>query len=269
VECFSVFEAAAPGASIGPAAGEECHETFPANDRLVESVIPVGCVMLSFNLGDPFTLERDALEATLREPSHVVGPDTGRARMGLGRRVEFLGVMFRPGRAAPFLGVPAHEVAGRFQPLDDLWGRDGRRLDEEILDLPTTPMRIARIERELLRRLRQHGAPDPRFASLADLIGRHGGAVRVEALSDASGLTRQHLARKFRELVGVAPKQFCRLARFDLLFKAAYQKPRVDWAAVALGCGYYDQAHLIAEFKDFTGMTPTAFFLPAPASVAD
>ena len=71
------------------------------------------------------------------------------------------------------------------------------------------------------------------------------------------------------ELVGVAPKQFCRLARFDLLFKAAYQKPRVDWAAVALGCGYYDQAHLIAEFKDFTGMTPTAFFLPAPASVAD
>lgn len=75
-------------------------------------------------------------------------------------------------------------------------------------------------------------------------------------------MTRQHLTRRFKRQVGVAPKQFCRLTRFRALFEAVYSSPRVDWAAAAVDCGYYDQAHLIAEFKEFTGLTPTEFFRP-------
>ncbi len=264
VECVSLFEAVPDSATVASAPGEICHETLPADDRLVEAVIPTGRTMLAFNLGDAFTLERDARQAMLREPSHVVGPDLGRARMGMGRRVELLGVMFRTGCATPFLGVPAGEVAGRFVALDDLWGRDGRRIDEQVQEGGTTAQRIARIEAELVRRLRRAADPDLRFASLADLVARHGGAIRVEALCAASGLTRQHLARKFRDLVGVTPKQLCRLERFDAAFRRAYGRPDVDWAGLAADCGYYDQAHLIADFKEFTGMTPTEFFRPVP-----
>jgi len=264
VECFDTFEEVPPGRPITTVAGEICHETLPGDDRLVESVIPGGRLMLSFNLGDPFTLARESRTETRREPSHVVGADTGRMRMVTGGHVELLGVMLRPGCGAAFLGMPADEVAGRFVGLGELWGRDGRQLDDQLRDSSSPLERIACIADELLRRLGRHGLPDLRFASLADLIARHGGSIRIEALSDASGLTRQHLTRRFRELVGVTPKQFCRLERFDQVFRAAYRRPRVDWAQVALDCGYYDQAHLIAEFKEFTGMTPTEFFQPLP-----
>jgi AraC-like DNA-binding protein len=262
VHCFGVFEAVPAGAAIRPVPGEKCHQTFPADDRLTDSVIPDGRVMLNFNLGDAFTLEHDSKETKLKELSHVIGADTGRARMGFGRHVEFLGVMFRPGRAAAFLGVPVDELTGRFTALTDLWGSRGRLLEEEVRDLRATRARIERIECELLRRLGRSEEPDERFASLADWIARHRGVVRVEKLSEASGLSRQYLTRKFRRLVGVTPKQFCRLARFDALLQATYQNPQVNWAAVALDCGYYDQAHLIAEFKEFTGLTPSQFFRP-------
>ena len=257
---MGVWEGATPEQASRPSPGEISREVFHPDDPLVESVIPCNWVMLAFNVGDPFTLAGGKRTERVRERSHVVGPNWGGMKMRMTGKVESLGVMFRAARAAAFLGIPVNELAGRMTPLADVWGTAGRALEEEIANLPTRAARFQRLERELLRRLRRAPEPDLRFASLADFIARHGGAVRVESLTQASGLSRQHLRRRFRREAGVTTKQFIRLERFQAMMAARYAQPDADWASLAADCGYYDQAHLIAEFKEFTGVTPAEFF---------
>jgi AraC-like DNA-binding protein len=139
-------------------------------------------------------------------------------------------------------------------------GAQGRALEERLLEAPTARERIRLVEAELLRRLAP--PPDRTVPAIADHILRRGGATSVARLSAACGFTRQHLARKFRHALGVSPKLFCRLVRFQNALTRAVTSPPDSWAAAALELGYYDQAHLIAEFKEFTGFTPAAFPTP-------
>jgi AraC-like DNA-binding protein len=82
--------------------------------------------------------------------------------------------------------------------------------------------------------------------------------VTVEAVARAAGVSRQHLSREFRERIGIGPKLYSRLARFQGGLVYAGCRARVDWAQVAVDMGYADQSHMIAEFRQFTGLTPNA-----------
>jgi AraC-like DNA-binding protein len=234
---------------------------FPmaAGDPMVDGVFPSACVFLSFNLGDPFGLARGGGEVPVEGRAHVIGPVTRPGRMQLSGRVEFFGMSFHAGCAHPFLRVPADELTDQFLALEHVWGARGRALEERLLEAPTAWERIRLVEAELLRRLTAAPPPDRTVPAIADHILRHGGATSVTRLSAACGFTRQHLARKFRHALGVSPKLFCRLVRFQNALTRALTSPPDRWAAAALELGYYDQAHLIAEFKEFTGFTPTAF----------
>jgi AraC-like DNA-binding protein len=80
--------------------------------------------------------------------------------------------------------------------------------------------------------------------------------MTVTRLADTAGVSRRHLARLFREVVGLGPKRFCRLARFQRGLKYAGAGPGVPWAQVAVELGYTDQSHMIAEFRELGGLTP-------------
>jgi AraC-like DNA-binding protein len=194
--------------------------------------------------------------------SWVSGATTERSAFDVPRRAETLDVLFNTGVAHNFFRVPADVLTDQVVVLEDLWGTAARTLTAQLAELPTFAARIRVLEKELLRRLRALRWMDTGLQPVTRLIERQRGAVPVEWLSRASGISRQHLARKFRRQVGVTPKQFCRYVRFHALLTHAYMTPQADWAALAAEFGYYDQAHLIAEFKEFTGYTPREFFLP-------
>ena len=78
-------------------------------------------------------------------------------------------------------------------------------------------------------------------------------------MADQAGVSRQYLTRVFREDVGVSPKLYCRLSRFQAALKLARKGEQVNWADLAIGAGYTDQSHMIAEFREFSGMTPGTF----------
>jgi AraC-like DNA-binding protein len=82
--------------------------------------------------------------------------------------------------------------------------------------------------------------------------------VNVNAVADELGVSERHLRRVFRGAFGVAPKTFAKLARFERALRAARQDPRAGWASIAAAAGYYDQAHLIADFHAIAGATPRA-----------
>jgi AraC-like DNA-binding protein len=248
-------------ASLDPAAvpHDVATTSLDAADPLMDRVIPAVHVMLNFNLAGPFALCRAGGPELLKERAHVIGPVTRPGRMQLPERVAFLGVCFHPGCAQLFFGVPADELTDQFLALEDVWGAVGRALPERLLEARSVQEMIGHVEAELLRRLAAARQPDQLVRALAEGILRCRGRTTVERLSAACGFTRQHLARRFRRCLGVGPKLFCRLVRFENTLARVTCAPPHDWASAALELGYYDQAHLIAEFKEFTGLTPTAF----------
>jgi AraC-like DNA-binding protein len=261
VHSYGSFTSLSPDAAAArrlPGNGA-CEYVFAPGDPMIDRVF--GCVQMSlnFNLGDPFAFSRADEELPVTEPAHVFGAVTRPGRMRLPDRVEFFGVIFRPGCAQPFLGVPAGELTDQVLGLEHLWGTQGRALAERLSEARTTLDRARLVEAELRHRLAAAPRVDRTVPAIAEHVLRHPGTWSVERLSAVCGFTRQHLARKFRDGLGVSPKLFCRLVRFQNTFTRVSVCPPDNWAAAALELGYYDQAHLIAEFKEFTGFTPTGF----------
>lgn len=222
----------------------------------VHRVLPDGCLDIVFNFGDA----REWRAA-------VVGTMTRALVRASGWREEFLGVRFRPGQASLFLRPPAQEFTDRAVALREVWGREGAELEERLAGMrgPSTSLRaglrarLSALENMLLRRLAQAPSPNASLNAVIEVIKGSSGAISVHYLSEATGWSRQHLARKFNRAVGIGPKLFCRVVRFRRLVENARSRP-IGWAEAAAAFGYYDQAHLIAEFKEFAGLTPTQFF---------
>lgn len=189
--------------------------------------------------------------ATVIGAMSVVGP----ARPGA--RADMVGAYFLPGRAAHFLGAPSALLTDETVALEDLWGP---ARTESLLALcdADEATRIARLEQALLDRL-GHASPRVRgvdVAGLASWAAARAGQLTVDRMAGAAGVSRQALTRAFREDVGVAPKLYCMLARFQSGLVFAGSGKNVDWARVAVELGYADQSHMISEFRRFSSLTP-------------
>jgi AraC-like DNA-binding protein len=237
---------------------------LPPGGPVADRLFPSACVFLHFNLGEPVALAGGDGDVPLPEGAQVIGPVTRPGRMRLPERVEALGVSFQPGYAHHLLGARADELTDELLALEHFWGSAGRALEGRLLQARTVREKIGLVEAELLRRLASAPPPDRMVPAIAAHVFRCHGITTVAALSAESGFTRQHLARLFRRSLGVRPKLFCRLVRFQNALTRVLLSPPDDWAAAAVGLGYYDQAHLIAEFKELTGYTPTGFPVARP-----
>jgi methylphosphotriester-DNA--protein-cysteine methyltransferase len=138
--------------------------------------------------------------------------------------------------------------------LADLWRGD---LHFDELELARPDALVASFERVLLDRLDVDRASNRCVDAAIGAILRAGGNLSIASLAPALGVTRQYLARAFALHVGVSPKTFARVARVRKVLARARVASRVDWSALALDAGYYDQAHLVGEVKELTGQTPT------------
>jgi AraC-like DNA-binding protein len=196
-------------------------------------ILPDGCADLVFDLTDGEGI--------------AVGTMTKPLLIDARGQVEFFGVRFRPGRAAAFLRIPLAEITDARVPLGDIWKGFSS----------SAPLDVAALETELLRRLDPDR--DRRVdAAIARLVAS-GGKARVEAVAKEIGISRQHLARQFLHHVGVSPKTFARVMRFRNVIDSLPSCPEIDWSDVAAEHGYYDQSHLIADFRELGGATPSSF----------
>ncbi|MGB9991601.1 DUF6597 domain-containing transcriptional factor [Massilia sp. SM-13] len=200
--------------------------------------------------------------------------------------VRTVAVRFRPGAARGFFGLPLATLTDGRADLADLWGRScAERLQGDLWERELSDReRLNLIERALVERFMARmsgslparvgtvrGSPVARLAAVdGSLLARAavarieacGGALRVESLADELRVSRQHLAVQFREQVGLSPKLFARITRFRRAAEKARSQHAVDWAALALDCGYFDQSHLIRDFRDFAATTPEQFLSP-------
>jgi AraC-like DNA-binding protein len=170
-----------------------------------------------------------------------------------------VGAYFRPARVAPFAGAAVSDLTDRTVDIDDLWGAAGSRLGDALCDLSEAE-RIDQLELALLARVRngRRRTGSIRFEQVAATVLNRRGRVTVDAVARHAGVSRQYLTRQFREYFGIGPKLYSRLARFQSGLVCAGRPERIDWAQMAVELGYADQSHLIAEFRQFSGLTPQA-----------
>jgi AraC-like DNA-binding protein len=195
----------------------------------------------------------------------VVGPVTQMRILRVGRSVRAIGAGFLPTLTSAIFDVPASELVDRIVPLDELWPRP----DVETLFESLSPLEIGTallvLRDWLLGRLRQgddvpasaHTAP-----RLMTLIQRRAGRVSIDDMARSEGVSRQLFARRFYSEAGLTPKLFARITRFQALLHGLLTTDVSHWASMSPAAGFYDQAHMINEFRAFTGSPPTAFFQP-------
>jgi len=226
-----------------------------------ERLLPTGTTELVFDLDDaPMRIapHDEAAFRTFRGPV-LCGVHAEPFVIDTSLPAAVLGVHFKPGGAFPFLPVPADEFRGTHVPLDAMWGARAHSLKEEVLNAPSTAGKFAALERGLLSAARRPLARHPavRFALAQFLDGTPVG--RVGKVADRVGLSRRRFIEAFRVEVGLTPKLFCRVRRFQDVLTHIDGHRRVGWSAVAQACGYFDQAHFINDFRAFSGFNPATF----------
>jgi AraC-like DNA-binding protein len=171
-----------------------------------------------------------------------------------------IGAYLKPWATFALLNMPAVELTDQNVSLEDVWGSRTAQLAAQIAELDEAA-RVDRLEAALLEQLRRKAISSGRvdIVGLAQWAQSKPISVTVSRLADAAGISRRHLNRVFREVVGVSPKRYCRLARFQTALKYAGGGSIVKWAEVAAELGYADQSHLIAEFRELSGLTPEMF----------
>jgi AraC-like DNA-binding protein len=220
-----------------------------------ERVIPTGTVELAVSLVEDRgrIYDHAGRERWLSSGALVSGAQRRPFSFDTREKASIVGVHFRPGCAGVVLGVPAGELSDRHVDLDALWGRRARELRERLLEAATTERRFAILEAELLSRLEPRQAPHPAVRYALDGLARP--EVRVGDLAKGASLSARRLIQLFTAAVGITPKRLGRVLRFHRATALARRAAR-DWTRVAHECGYYDQAHLIRDFRELADMTP-------------
>jgi len=185
--------------------------------------------------------------------SHAISQATGEARC--------IQVMLTPMGAHRLLGgLPMEELANRVVGLDALFGTEAERLSSRLHDAPGWDARFAIVDGFLAARMERARTTPAGVVHAWRRLSESDGRTEIGALAREIGCSRRYLAASFREHVGLPPKSVARVMRFEravrLLGRAG---AGVGWSDLALGAGYYDQAHFIRDFRQFAGDTPGAF----------
>lgn len=177
-----------------------------------------------------------------------------------------LGVSFRPGGTWPFFGPPTSATAGQLVDLADreMWGRDGAVLRDRLLSLPTPEARMRLLEETLVARASR---PLEWEREIRYAVSRLHAGTPVGEVADRVGAAPGRFGRRFADRIGLLPKRFARVRRFQrVLSVASGCVEELDWARLAADHGYVDQSHLIRDFREFAGITPTAYRPTSPGA---
>jgi AraC-like DNA-binding protein len=174
-------------------------------------------------------------------------------------RAHVMGVHFKPGGAFRFLGVPGREIADTHVDLEALWGRFARDLREQLFAAANPARRVRVLESALVTRLENTVEEHRAVRAALEIFGRDAGEAKIRDLAAHLGLSQRHFIKVFSNQVGVTPKLFGRVQRFQRAVDLTRNSSTPDWADIAAACGYFDQSHLIHDFQTFSGLSPIEF----------
>jgi AraC-like DNA-binding protein len=230
-------------------------EDSPVPDGPVDAVVPDGCPEIIVHFGDRFTEDASGRKI-VQSDVIVTGQMTRPLMLRPTGRVGMVAARFRADGLFPILGVPMHELVDRRIPLESICN-DASILQARIADASSDRERVNHLATFLESKLTERRALDQVVQHNVQAIITSGGQISPDELAIRAGLTTRQLERRFQVSVGVSPKFLCRIVRFRAVFDGL--QTSTPWSNIALDCGFFDQSHLIRDFKQFAGQSPKAF----------
>jgi methylphosphotriester-DNA--protein-cysteine methyltransferase len=231
------------------------HFSGPTTSRY-KRVLPTGRVEILVNLGDSYRIIKGAGTEVLRA-AWIGGLLTSPQVIEQPARQNVLGIRMHPTAAFALLAVPMRQLTGFTLGLHDLMGRAAIELSERCAEAGSVRQLFRCVGKWISERVPPAGI-DPAIAWSVGRIEQHGGVVPIAELRERTGLSKTRLAASFRDQVGVAPKLYARLIRFQRVAEML-QKGIGSLVDVALQAGFYDQPHMNAEFRELAGLAPLDF----------
>lgn len=242
-----------PGAAVRPFI--KCFWVLESNSptALPQTIVPDGRAELLINLGEPF--QQETKGQWYSQPDiFFVGQITGPFSVRPNGPVRTIGVRFRPQGASRLLRLPMFELTDAAVPLGDI----SQRLQSQVNRLREADSlfeQLRALER-IVMAAADKSNEDRLVSAAVGQLEQANGLIGVREMANCLGLSSRQFERRFRNVVGIPPKLFSRMQRFQRVFQS--MEGNANWVDVAVSCGYYDQAHLIRDFRQFSGTTPTA-----------
>lgn len=227
-----------------------------ADDILpVQRIIPDGSICLVFHRGENmFSTSKNEVQPK----SFLSGQSTGYSDLKQIGSVDMISVTFQPHGAKAFFELPVTELFESTISIEDISDPSIRELQSRLMDVPDVLSSVLLIEAFLIKRLRISKAYNyKRMNTVMQSI--NAGQADIMTLAETSCLSYKQFKRIFSEYVGANPKDFLRIVRFQKALHTMQTNPNINLTQLAFECGYYDQPHLIKEFKAFSGYTPSEY----------
>jgi AraC-like DNA-binding protein len=233
-------------------------ESPPQALMQAERVLPDGCVEMIFHYGDAFESSRDSIHFEQQSKTVISGQLLNNIFLRPTGSSKMIGVRFYPAGAYYFTGVPLKELINSIVDLDDMFTAEAKIAEELVNISESIHDKINVIESFILDRIKRNNIKEAYTGKAAEIILSHNGQITVKELSELAGSGERKLQRDFEDYIGLSPKQFARIARFQNAVKVMNMN-LLNLTATAYECGYYDQAHFVKEFTEISGQTPSAY----------
>jgi AraC-like DNA-binding protein len=242
----------------------ECYYTWESTGRLEKELVvespPTSFCGMAINYGDPYFLQNKKYERLAVPPQFVAGLSVYSYKLTLTGKIGNAGIVFKPSALSTLFGLNAYELTEERPDLFDILPQDYiKKYVEDIRAAGTMELRARLLEELLMHHTRVH-PPEPDYIdTAANIIVEKKGMLHVYDLLKDSCMSRRTFERKFFQKVGFSPKYYARLRRIGYLCNLIAGKKKVHWPEVFLEAEFYDQAHFIKDFEEFTGRTPQQY----------
>ena len=228
-----------------------------------ERVLPNGCVQVILNLARDYLLDCPEDRSDIRMPPALVVGARSVYEIVDGRDMaDLIGIVFSPGGFTAFASDAAHLFSNRSIGLDSIWGNDAQSLRDGLREVCSPEERLRSLEQFLCARFASRLDRRPRSSQIQFALRYFSHNPSIASVSETArqiGWSERRFSQVFREEVGLAPKVWCRIQRFQRAVRQLHAGADIRWAELALDCGYYDQSHFANEFHAFSGVDLTTY----------
>jgi len=212
---------------------------------------------LFFYINDRIKVQLEGQDGFVLQPrSVIVGPQLTRVLLDINQSHKAVRVGFHPGGLFRLLGIPMHEMIDDNYDAADVFGTEMQRVNEQMQKAVSFDAIKEVVEQFLLKKVKGLRPSMPFDKALLELM-RLNGNVPIEKIASLSCLSLRQFERVCKTRIGMPAKLFARLIRFSKAYRLHESCPQMTWTSIAYECGYFDQMHLIRDFKEFAAVSPT------------
>ncbi len=234
-------------------------ECTPSPEEMLYRVIPTGLPELLVNYGDRFICSGDE-PGTLQPRMNFCGQKKTFYDIEQTGHTRLLSALFTPLGAAGFFQPSFSGILNRGVSLCDMFPGESDRLFDSICAAPSSMQKINILENFIIGKMNSGYRKDYLIVNgIMSFIRESRGMITVDTICDRFSINAKYLERRFSEYIGMPPKSFLRIVRFQNALDT-YNRASGSLTDLSLDCGYYDQSHFIRDVKEFSGLTPQEFF---------